>query len=436
MARPFSFLHTGDLHLDTPFAGLTGVVPQEVSSRLRDATLRAWARIVDLALEREVDFVVVAGDVFESETRTLRGQLAFAHGLERLTQAGIPTAVVTGNHDPLSGWEATVTWPPLAHRFGADAPTALPIVRDGEEIARVYGMSYARKAETRDLAALFTRDADAPFAIGLLHATVGINERHERYAPTTTEVLVASGMDYWALGHIHRRRVERAAKPTVVYPGNPQGRDPGEAEAKGVAIVTVGAEGNGEVVPQVEWVDTDVVRWTVVTVDCADIPTMSDLRSTIKERLVAARTAADRGIVVRVVLRGFTPLHDELRMRGVADDLLASLRDDHPLDAPELTWLEAIRDETRSDRETAYARGADFVAELEALIEASRTGESGGAHAPLDLDAIASDLYADQRMKAAFAAGGPPLAVPADSEVLDLARSLVLDRLRSTGSGG
>lgn len=440
MARSFSFLHTGDLHLDTPFSGLTGAVPPEVSSRLRDATLRAWDRIVHLALERKVDFVVVAGDVFEAETRTLRGQLAFADGLDRLADAGIPTAVVTGNHDPLSGWEATVAWPALAHRFGAEDPTALPIVRDGEEIARVHGMSYARKAETRDLAARFTRDPGAPFSIGLLHATVGLNERHERYAPTTTEVLVASGMDYWALGHIHRRRIERAANPAIVYPGNPQGRDPGEAEAKGVAIVTVAVAADaagpgGHAAPVVEWVDTDVVRWTVVVIDCTAIPTMSDLRSTIRARLAAARTDAGRSIVARVVLRGFTPLHDELRMKGVADDLLASLRDDHPLDGPELTWLEAIRDETRSDRETAYARGADFVAELEALIEASRTGEAGGGHEPLDLDGIAEELYRDHRVRAAFGADAP-LAPPPDAEILELARSLVLDRLRSTGTGG
>jgi DNA repair exonuclease SbcCD nuclease subunit len=433
MTRPFSFLHTGDLHLDTPFTGMTGAVPPEVSRRLREATLKAWSRIVDIALERHVDFVVVAGDVFESETRTLRGQLAFADGLDRLARAGIPTAVVTGNHDPLSGWEATVTWPSLAHRFGADAPSSLPIVRDGEEIARVHGMSYARKAETRDLAALFARDPGSPFAIGLLHGTVGLNERHERYAPTTTYVLVASGMDYWALGHIHRRRIERAARPTVVYPGNPQGRDPGEAEAKGVAIVTVGADGSGQAAPQVEWVDTDVVRWTVTTIDCAPVPSISDLRAAIRDRLAAARTAAGRSIVVRVVLRGFTPLHDELRMRGVADDLLASLRDDHPLDGAEITWLEAIRDETRSDRETAYARGADFVAELEALIEASRTGEAGAGHAPLDLGAIASDLYDDHRMKAVFEADAPA-APPAIDGILDQARSLVLDRLRSTGA--
>lgn len=431
MARPFSFLHTGDLHLDTPFTGLTGAVPAEVSRRLREATLRAWSRIVDLAIDRRVDFVVVAGDVFEAETRTLRGQLAFADGLERLASHGIPAAVVTGNHDPLSGWEATVPWPSAAHRFEAEEPMAWPVVVDGVEIARVYGMSYARKAETRDLAARFRRDPDSPFAIGLLHATVGVNERHERYAPTTSEVLAASGMDYWALGHIHRRRVERAAAPMVVYPGNPQGRDPGEAEAKGVAIVTVDDAGT----PSVEFVDTDVVRWTVVLVDCATVPDMGALRTTIRARILAAREAAARAIVVRVVLRGFTPLHDQLRVKGVADDLLVHLREDLPLDGDAFTWLEAIRDETRSDRETAYARGADFIAELEALVAVSRDGVPAGGHLPLDLAAIADDLYAEPRVKGVFDEESP-LAVPPADEVLDAARGLVLDRLRSTGTVG
>ena len=69
MPRTFSFLHTGDLHLDTPFAGLTSAAPPVISERLRLATLQAWDRIVSLAIERRVDFVVVAGDVFEAETQ-------------------------------------------------------------------------------------------------------------------------------------------------------------------------------------------------------------------------------------------------------------------------------------------------------------------------------------------------------------------------------
>ena len=466
MPRTFSFLHTGDLHLDTPFAGLTSAAPPAISERLRIATLRAWDRIVSLAIERRVDFVVVAGDIFEAETRTLRGQLAFADGLARLAAEGIPTTVVTGNHDPLSGWEATVEWPALAHRFGGDAVGEHSIKRDGHELARVYGISYGRKVESRDLAAGFCRAPDAPFAVGLLHATIGLTDRHERYAPTTEEVLVASGMDYWALGHIHARRVVRAARPCVVYPGNPQGRDPGERDPRGVAIVEVDADG----VPHPAFVDTDVVRWVVATLDCSTLATMSDLLAAIRKELAARVKAADgRSIVVRIDLRGFTPLHDELRMPGVVPDLVAAIRADHSIEADPFAWLEAIRDETRSDQETAYARGADFIAELDALVEATadtaaagmsaddasgastagdaasgaRTTGDGAARDTLDLVALSRELYADGRVRRALGDGTDAAAqldpsaslCPLDLvEALQEARTLVLDRLRSTGA--
>lgn len=431
MPRPFSFLHTGDLHLDTPFSGLTGSAPDQIAKRLRDATLKTWDRIVSLAIERSVDFVVVAGDVFEAETRTLRGQLAFADGLERLAVRGVATAVVTGNHDPLSGWEASVSWPVLAHRFGPEVE-ALPIVRDGRELARVYGISYAQKVETRDLASRFRRDADARYAIGLLHGTVGLSDRHERYAPTTEEALVAAGMDYWALGHIHARRIVRAAKPLVVYPGNPQGRDPGEAAPKGVAIVRVDASGLS--VP--EFLDIDVVRWVVLAVDCRALANMSELRSEIRSLLTREQGAAARSIVARITLRGFTPLHDELRRRGVLGDLLRALREDHAPDADPFTWLESVRDETRSDQEAAYARGADFIAELDDLVQVSRVGlprPEGAGHEPLELNALASELYSDQRIRSAVD-GAEPIELPETNEVLEDARTLVLDRLRSTGA--
>ena len=438
MPRPFSFLHTGDLHLDTPFAGLAGSAPEAISARLRDATLRAWDRIVGLAIDRSVDFVVVAGDVFEAETRTLRGQLAFADGLERLSTHGIPAAVVTGNHDPLSGWEASVVWPGNARRFGPEVE-AVPIVKDGQELARVYGISYAQKAETRDLAARFRRDPDAPFAIGLLHGTVGISDRHERYAPTTEETLVSSGMDYWALGHIHARRVVRPARPMVVYPGNPQGRDPGEASAKGVALVTVDADGR----PVVDFADTDVIRWVVVSVDCTSLTTMTDLRSELRSALLRGRGAAGRSIVARIMLRGFTGLHDELRQRGVAEDLLRALREDHAVDADPFVWLESLHDETRSDLETAYARGGDFIAELDGLVEATLAtlrasptaadgSKRGAPHEPLALASIAAELYGDPRIRQAVD-DAEQTPVPPLDQILDEARTTVLDRLRATG---
>lgn len=434
MREPFSFLHTGDLHLDTPFVGLSGSAPVSIAARLRVATLRVWDRIVDLALARQVDFVVVAGDVFESETRSLIAQLAFADGLKRLSDAGIAVAVVTGNHDPLSGWEATVDWPPLAHRFDSEAVGSLPIVRGDREIARVFGVSYSQKAELDDLASRFRREPDTPFAVGLLHATIGIQERHERYAPTTEEVLAASGMDYWALGHIHARRVVRQADPCIVYPGNPQGRDVGETEPRGVAIVTV----EPDTAPGVEFIDIDVVRWVIVQVDAAPIASMNRVRDAIRDELDQRRDEAGRSIVARIELRGFTPLHDELRRAGVARDLVRTLRDFYPPDADPFVWLESLRDGTRSDTETAYARGADFVAELDSLVEASEARLRGdealavGQTVVLNLAPVAADLFENDRvgraMGAHFAPGEQLLI-----EALAEARTLVLDRLRAAG---
>ena len=412
--QAFSFLHTGDLHLDTPFVGLSGSAPAPIAERLRVATLRVWDRIVDLALARQV---------------------AFADGLVRLSEAAIVVAVVTGNHDPLSGWEATVDWPPLAHRFDSDAVGSLPIRRADREIARVFGISYREKAERGDLASRFRREPDTPFAVGLLHATIGIHDRHERYAPTTEEVLIASRMDYWALGHIHARRVVRAATPCVVYPGNPQGRDPGETEPRGVAIVTVEADA----VPHVEFVDTDVVRWVIVRLDAAPIASMNALRDAICAELDARRDEAGRSIVARVQLTGFTPLHDELRRAAVASDLVRAIRDVYPPNADPFVWLESLRDETRSDIETAYARGADFVAELDAFVESSAArllGEedlpAAGEPAVLEIALFAADLFENDRVRRAMG----PNFTPDDgtlAEALAEARTLVLDRLRASG---
>lgn len=433
--EPFSFLHTGDLHLDTPFVGLSGSAPEPIAARLRVATLQVWNRIVDLALARRVDFVVVAGDVFESETRSLIAQLAFADGLKRLSDAGVAIAVVTGNHDPLSGWEATVDWPPLARRFGSDAVESVPIVRDGREIARVFGISYHQKAELDDLASRFRREPDTPFAVGLLHATIGIQDRHERYAPTTEEVLASSGMDYWALGHIHARRIVRKADPCIVYPGNPQGRDPGETDPRGVAIVKV----DPGTAPQVEFVDLDVVRWVIARIDAAPIASMNRLRDAIRSELAQRLDTAGRSIVARVDLAGFTPLHDELRRVGVAKDLVRTLRDFYVPDADPFIWLESLRDETRSDTETAYARGADFVAELDALVQASAGRLRGddqpgtvGEPAGLNLGPFAADLFDNDRIRRAMGAEFAP-DVEALEEALEEARTLVLDRLRATG---
>jgi DNA repair exonuclease SbcCD nuclease subunit len=176
------FVHTGDLHLDSPFLGLTSEAPASVTALLREATFQAWKEVVELALREHAQFMVVAGDVFEHANHTLRGQLAFRDGLARLAKAGIPSFVVTGNHDPESGWAPSVAWPELAHRFPTDRVEGVPVVRDGEEVARIYGISYRNREVRSNLALKFKREANVPFAVGLLHANVGCDASAPDYA--------------------------------------------------------------------------------------------------------------------------------------------------------------------------------------------------------------------------------------------------------------
>jgi exonuclease SbcD len=170
--EPFRFLLTGDLHLDSPVEGLSSEAPPEVLALLRGATTAAWRGVVDAAMENGVDFVVIAGDVFEVASPTLLGQTRFRDGLARLADAGISSYVVHGNHDPLDGrsWAPSLTFPAAVHRFGTDAGESAPVLRDGREIARIHGRSYPRASVTENYAAGMRADAASPFSIGLFDA--------------------------------------------------------------------------------------------------------------------------------------------------------------------------------------------------------------------------------------------------------------------------
>jgi exonuclease SbcD len=428
---PFRFLHTGDLHLDSPFAGITADAPPEVGRLLREATLAAWERIVSLALAEGVDFAVVAGDVFEQANRTLLAQVRFRDGLARLAAAGVPSFVVTGNHDPLSGWEAAVAWPQGAVRFGAEEVGAVPVLRDGAEIARVYGMSYAVRDVRDNLARRFRREPDAPYAIGLLHANVGSQPGHLPYAPCGMGDLRDSGMDYWALGHIHRPAVLSSANPTVVYCGNPQGRDPGEPEPRGCYIVSVDRAGRADPVFHA----TDVVRWRLLDVPIDEVAGEDALVAAIASAVDAARAEAGRSIVARVTLTWRGPLHASLRRAGVLDEV-RQLAGERLPGGGDVAWIESLRDATRAAVDPAgLGAPGTFLGELltegaaarASLLGTRAVGEAADAADALAWEEVLDEVYGHQRVRRALAGRRPDARRVA--ELLSEAERIVLDRL-------
>ena len=369
-SAPIRFLHTGDLHLDSPIEGLSAAAPPEVLAVLRGATTEAWRNVVRTAIAERVDFVVVAGDVFEVSSPTLLGQTRFRDGLAELAAAGIPSYVVHGNHDPLDGrsWAASLHFPDAVHRFGTAAVEAAPVLRDGTEIARVYGRSYPRAAVTDNYAAGFRADPDGPFAIGLLHTNVGDRPGHGNYAPCSVDDLRASGMDYWALGHIHQPG-QVLADPPAYYCGIPQGRDPGELGARGCYLVDADAARR----VTTRFVATDVVRWQPIEVAIDELADDEALDRACREAIGEAIDAAEgRSLIVRLRLAGRGPLHATLRRPGYLDDLRQLLNEERSAVAP-FAWVESIRDATRPEVDLATRRDApDFIGDFLRTAAAAR----------------------------------------------------------------
>src|SRR6056297_3516399 len=92
------FIHAADIHLDSPFIGLTAR-DEACAAALRDATRAAFANLVQAAIEHAVDFVLIAGDLYDGDWRDYTTGLFFVGEMARLERAGVPVFLVHGNHD-------------------------------------------------------------------------------------------------------------------------------------------------------------------------------------------------------------------------------------------------------------------------------------------------------------------------------------------------
>ncbi len=362
------FVHAADLHLDSPFAGIRGVAPDHVRDALYEATFEAYSNIIDLCIDEQVDALLIAGDIYDGADRSLRAQLRFIEGLNRLDANGIQSFVCHGNHDPLDGWAARLEYPSSCHRF-ADQWEEVPMLPDDPDRAVVYGISYPTRDVYENLVIGLEVMDDESYNVGLLHANVGGNADHALYAPCSLEDLTRSGLDYWALGHVHTRQVLRASNPTVVYPGNPQGRHPNEKGARGVYLVIVDENRRSTL----DFRAVDTVRWQEIDVAIDELGTEQELIDYIHAEIGASvQNASGRDLVLRVKLTGRGALHGTLMKSGVINDLVAQINDDWANQSP-FVWCERIEDQTRAEfNRQDRLNGSDFIADMLRLRDKSK----------------------------------------------------------------
>ena len=417
-------MHAADLHLDSPFRGLTAAAPEQAEA-LRRATFEAYNQIVELCIDQQVDALLVAGDIFDSADNSLGAQLQFREGLIRLAEHGIRSFICHGNHDPLDGWHAGLDWPDHAYRFG-ETVTSVPLRADDPRSPLVYGVSYPVRDVQQNLIPTFPqREAGRP-AIGLLHANVGGNPDHGSYAPCSIDDLTATGYDYWALGHVHTRQILRTPQegaPVIVYPGNPQGRHPNERGPRGVYLVEMNEHG---VVSDPTFHPVDVVRWAMPVISIEGLDDEQELLDTLEVSIEAELDAAHgRNLVYRVRLLGRGALHSSLGRSNVLDDLRSRLNERLADRRPFALCDRVINETAASIDRNELAQGGDFVADLLALIDQLRADPA--ALEQLSADASLDDLYSHARAGRYLRSDKP--AGDALRSLIDEAEGILLDGL-------
>ncbi|MBZ0108868.1 MAG: DNA repair exonuclease [Candidatus Scalindua rubra] len=311
MTTRIKFIHCADLHLDSPFQGLTTKEPS-LADRFKHATNDAFVKIIDLCLSEKVDFLTIAGDTFDGADRSLHAQILLRDQLERLYKAGIPVIIAAGNHDPLCDWLTEIKYPENVHLLGSDKVDKVTIEKNGKVITTIFGISYSVREVTENLSLKFLAEAKDTVSIGMLHANVGSKKEHAVYSPCTINDLKAANMDIWLLGHIHTPEV-LCDNPLILYPGNIQGRHINEDGPRGCYIIKIDSSRK----ISYEFKSVQNILWKQEEINVKNILTsieLTDLLSDKCEEGLSKLINDEKGIVIRWKLTGSSPLYHELTM--------------------------------------------------------------------------------------------------------------------------
>ena len=337
------FLHAADIHLDSPLKGLERYEGAPVDL-IRGATRRALENLVALAIRERVDFVMIAGDLYDGDWRDFNTGMFFVRQMARLRDAGIRVYLIAGNHDAASTMTRTLRLPTNPEGDALMLSHERAETRRIDELGvAIHGRSFANQAEVRNMVPEYPAPVPRVFNVGMLHTSLNGSDEHATYAPCTPIDLRAKGYDYWALGHIHKRSLlpiegETLVPPPILFSGNIQGRHVREPGPRGCFIVSV----NDRHEPEMTFHPLDVFRWEVCRIPCGDALTIDDVlerfRSLLRNLIVEH---GDLPLGLRVVLEGTTKVHQELTSQRPA--VTAEIRSIATIVSDGRVWVEQVK---------------------------------------------------------------------------------------------
>jgi DNA repair exonuclease SbcCD nuclease subunit len=265
---------------------------------------------VQLAGERQVQAVFLAGDVFHTPRPPMSAVLLLQQALAAWTQAGARVFIAPGNHDP---WQPDSVWDkwrgmPGVHVF-SPRPEGLALAELGLWVA---GAAHGSSHVAEDLAARLPAAPAGLTGVACLHADLPgsrQDDRHHPYAPTDLATLSSAGFAYWALGHWHKPQ-ELCARPRVVMAGTPQGGHLDETGPHGVWLVEVDPGGGGSA--RAEFMaNAPLVFHDLALNDLMAAADPASLVEMVREAMAPGGQAADHGACLRLALQGPCPLWQE-----------------------------------------------------------------------------------------------------------------------------
>lgn len=255
------FLHIADVHLDSPFLGLS-FLPSELFCQIKNAIQLSFEKAVNFAIDHDVDLVLLAGDTFDSIHPTLQSKIFFANQIKRLVDRQIQVVMVLGNHDYSQIDDLLLNESPYFKIIGSNEQIEqVDFMTKSQYKYRVVGFSYQHNHITEDIIAKYPPKSTSIYTIGLAHAGMKQSSVDQNnYAPFTLNEVKDLNYDYFALGHIHLRQV-LSQEPWIVYSGNLQGRHVNEKDAKGFYFGQVDEQSQNT---QLQFIDVSPIVWQTV----------------------------------------------------------------------------------------------------------------------------------------------------------------------------
>lgn len=311
------FIHTADNHIGAPFVGL-GEKDQAIAEKVRKSTYQAFENMITLAIENAVDFVLISGDLYDSQVQHFKEIIFVINQFKRLESAQIPVYLIHGNHDYEE--KEAIAFPQNVFVFPQDIHTEIFESATKEKVA-ISGFSYPKRWVQERMASKYpNRMAHVDYHIGMYHGSLENSNHKTAYAPFSILEMREKNYDYWALGHIHKRQ-EISHTPPIVYVGNTQGFKRTEIGEKGVYLVTIESSQS----PILEFLPTHEVQWMEERISFQHVTSRDESIERIKQ-WIDELEEQNKMCLISLIVSEFNGWNAQTRQLFYQDDVEETIR--------------------------------------------------------------------------------------------------------------